>query len=174
MDYGPELGRELDDDWERPVPSPVWRDEPHRDEAPPERSRSRESERHGFAEDYDVPHRTEQQPTQPFTRQREYGYDPRPPDEPAPREREASSPWIDSNDDADAGPERAKRNTLRRAGRPKRPPSDEPKPSDASGTNSASYRSGTAPSGTGTGTGTGGSGTHTGTGLRLGRRPKRT
>lgn len=168
-DYGPELGRELDDDWERPAASPVWRDEAQRDEGYYERSRSRESERHGFAEDHDVPHRTEQQPTQPFTRQREYGYEPRPLDDPpAPREREASSPWIDGNDDADAGSDRAKRNSLRRAGRPKRPPSDEPKPSDASGTNSASYRSGTAPSGKTEGTHTG-----TGTGLRLGRRPKR-
>ncbi|MFO7563272.1 MAG: hypothetical protein R6X02_11565 [Enhygromyxa sp.] len=80
---------------------------------------------------------------------------------PLEREHEPSSPWLDEEAQARR---RAKRGTLRRAGRPKRKPDAEPAPES---TGSASYRTGSAPArGEGTQTGTS-------TGLRLGRKPKR-
>jgi hypothetical protein len=140
--------------------------------------------------EHDVPHRHEHQQTQPFDR-RESG--PREPSRPAardshergrpleddlrgleipperapePREREPSSPWLEDN--PTQARRRAKRGSLRRAGRPKRPPESSGSPEGTgTGTSSGSYRTGSAPERTGS------EGTHTGTGLRLGRRPKR-
>lgn len=83
------------------------------------------------------------------------------PEAPGPREREPSSPWLDDNP-AQAR-RRAKRGSLRRAGRPKRPDRD---PEDRPPEGTGSYRTGSAPERTGTGT-------SESTGLRLGRRPKR-
>ena len=92
------------------------------------------------------------------------------------REREPSSPWLDENA---ARPARlAKRNSLRRAGRPTRPPESESSSSVRDKTGTGSYRTGSAPErsssrrglpdyGESEGTNTGG------TGLRLGRKPKR-
>ncbi|HLT39277.1 MAG TPA: hypothetical protein VK034_23495, partial [Enhygromyxa sp.] len=91
-------------------------------------------------------------------------------DDPIPddRDHEPSSPWLDEEAQARR---RAKRGSLRRAGRPKRKPDAEP-PRESTG--SASYRTGNAPGRTGSEGGrTGSEGTHTGTGLRLGRKPKR-
>ena len=78
------------------------------------------------------------------------------------REREPSSPWLDEEAQARR---RAKRGSLRRAGRPKRKAEGEGEAPRES-TSSASYRTGSAPARSN-------EGTHTGTGLRLGRKPKR-
>ncbi|PRQ02772.1 hypothetical protein ENSA5_21250 [Enhygromyxa salina] len=83
------------------------------------------------------------------------------PEPPPAREREPSSPWLDDN--AAQARRRAKKGSLRRAGRPQRPP-------EAPGRREIT--------GTGTGTGSasarvGSEGTHTGSALRLGRKPKR-
>jgi hypothetical protein len=78
---------------------------------------------------------------------------------PREREREASSPWLDEEAQARR---RAKRGSLRQAGRPKRKPESESEPSRES-TGSGSHRTGSAPA----------RGEGTSTGLRLGRKPKR-
>jgi hypothetical protein len=89
-------------------------------------------------------------------------------DAPGEREREPSSPWLD--DPAASARRRAKRGSLRRAGRPKRKPEGEDaREGTGTGTGSSSYRTGSAPKAGRRDP----EGTHTGTGLRLGRKPKR-
>lgn len=83
-------------------------------------------------------------------------------DAPAAKEREPSSPWLD--DERSKPGRSAKRNSLRRAGRPKRQPSGER--GDGSKESSGSYRTGSAPK-----QDRPSDATHTG--LRTGRKPKR-
>ncbi len=138
----PEPEPEWDDEWDdRPDPRVVaWEDSHERTVArAPIRSAERPSS-------YDL-----REPAAPNEPARD--------DIPRAHDREPSSPWLDEEAQARR---RAKRGSLRRAGRPKRKP-DGDSPSDASG------------SGTGSGSGSGRAapeGTHT-TGLRLGRKPKR-
>jgi hypothetical protein len=102
----------------------------------------------------------EQAPIDDEPEEEDDDYDDEPPHE---RDHEPSSPWLDDDAQSQAR-RRAKRGSLRRAGRPKRKADGE---TPAESTGSSSYRTGSAPARTTS------DGTHTGTGLRLGRKPKR-